>query len=109
MPLYFLSTLIYFWIPILVMALCLWRHQDRLTRKAFWFTLAVFTLLTGAMEYVCLHLDIWSFSEELDPLLGLHIFGAPVEEFMFWFGGAPFVLFIYIGFDRKFRRRGRNT
>ena len=105
MPLYFLSTMVYFWIPILIMGIVLWRGMDRLTRKAFLLTVLAFVPITAVMEYLCLHLDIWSFSEELDPLLGLRIFGAPVEEFLFWFGGTPFVLLIYLGFERRFGRR----
>lgn len=103
MPLYFLSTLVYFWIPIAAMGLLLLPRQDDATRKAFWLTLALFTPLTAAMEFVCLRLDIWSFSQAKDPLLGIRLFGAPVEEFSFWFGGAPFVLLTYLGLRRRTR------
>ena len=106
MPLYFMSTLAYFWFPSILLGLILLPKQDRSTRRAIWLTLAIFIPLTAAMEYVCLYLDIWTFSEKKDPLLGVRIFGAPVEEFSFWFGAQPFVLFSYIGFDWLLRRAG---
>lgn len=105
LPLYFISVFSYFWIPVLIMGALLYPKQGRLTKKAFWLTLAIFYPLATGMEYVYLHLDIWTFSEEFDRLLGLSIFGAPVEEFVFWFGAPPFVLMTYFGFDRLFKRR----
>lgn len=104
MPLYFISTLICFWIPAILMGLVFFPKQDDLSRKAFWLTLAIYIPLSTAMEYLCLYLDIWSFSEKKDPLLGLRIFGAPIEEFSFWFGAQPFFLFSYMGFDWLFKR-----
>lgn len=104
MPWYFISTLIYFWLPSALLGARLYRGLDARTRKAFWLTMAVFMPLTGAMEYVCLYLDIWYFSEAKDPLLGLRVFGAPIEEFLFWFGAQPFVLFTYLTFHRRFQR-----
>ncbi|MFA6030344.1 MAG: lycopene cyclase domain-containing protein [Elusimicrobiota bacterium] len=104
LPLYFLSTLLYFWLPAAALAWKVYPGLDRLSRRAFWLTLAVFVPLTAAMEFVCLRLDVWTFSEAKDPLLGLRIFGAPVEEFLFWFGAQPFVLFSYLAFRRRFGR-----
>ncbi|MFA6092253.1 MAG: lycopene cyclase domain-containing protein [Elusimicrobiota bacterium] len=100
MPLYFLSTLAYFWIPALVLGFWLYPLQDRLSRKAFWLALACILPMTAVMEYVYLYCGIWGFSQAKDPLLGIWIFGAPIEEFMFWFGAPPFILLAYWGFVR---------
>ena len=69
----------------------------------------VFWPLTAAMEYLCLYLDIWDFSQELDPLLGIALFGAPIEEFLFWFGAPVFVLLAYFAFDRRYPAPGRGV
>lgn len=103
-PLYFLSTLAYFWLPVAIMAWRIYPRQDRLGRKAFWLALAVVLPMTMVMELVYLKLQIWSFSEAMDPLLGLRIHGIPVEEFSFWFGAPPFILLAYMSFDRVLGR-----
>jgi lycopene cyclase domain-containing protein len=103
MPLYFLSTLVYFWAPVAALAWHLWPKLDPLTRKAFWCTMGIFYTLAFGMEYLYLYLQVWTFSEKLDPLLGIRIFNAPVEEFCFWFGATPFALFTYLGLDRMLR------
>lgn len=99
MPRYFISVLIYFWVPVLVMAPFLLPHQDRLTRKIVWLTLGVFAILASVNEYIYLHFDLWTFSELKDPLLGPRLFGAPIEEFWFWFGAIPFTICLYLFFD----------
>lgn len=96
MPRYFLGTLIYFWIPVAIMGFIIRKKWDALSRKAFWYTILTITPMTFVMEYVYLYFDIWNFSEEMDPLLGINIFGAPIEEFSFWFGAGPFILLVYL-------------
>jgi hypothetical protein len=44
-------------------------------------------------------LDIWNFSEKISPLLGINIFGVPLEEFLFWFGAAVFFPLLYLAFN----------
>ena len=99
MPRYFISVLIYFWVPVLAMAPFLLPRQDRLTRKVVWLTLGIFAVLASVNEYIYLHFDLWTFSEKLDPLLGPRLFGAPIEEFWFWFGAIPFTICLYLFFD----------
>ena len=99
-----MSTLVYFWAPVGVMAWRLWPKLDVLTRRAFWRTLLIFYVLAFGMEYVYLYLKVWTFSEKLDPLLGVRIFNAPIEEFCFWFGATPFGIFVYLGLDRLLRK-----
>ncbi|MCB4757030.1 MAG: hypothetical protein LHV69_08420 [Elusimicrobia bacterium] len=104
MPRYFISTLVYFWIPVLALGFFLRHRLDPLTKKAFWITLLIMLPVTTLMEYVYLWTDIWSFSEEMDPLLGIWIFGAPIEEFSFWYGGPPFMLLTYLTLDWWMKR-----
>lgn len=95
MPVYFLTCLLLFWVPGIALLAGTWRTRTRAQRKAFWITCAVMAVITFAMEYVYLWADIWSFSEAHAPLLGIRLFGAPIEEFTFWFGATPFVLGLY--------------
>lgn len=102
LPLYFLSVVLYFWVPVLVMASWLLPKKDRLDKTAFWLTLAIFLPMATVMEYVYLWLDIWSFSEHFDRLLGPRFWGAPLEEFVFWYGAPPFVLLTYWALCKAF-------
>ncbi len=119
MPLYFEICVLSFWLPGAALMIGIWRTLDRASRRAFWIRCAGMALVTFGMEYVYLWADIWNFSEERDPLLGIEIMGAPIEEFLFWFGATPFVLSIYLVLQRyvprlvpakaprRARRRGR--
>ncbi len=100
MPRYFIMTVVAFWIPITIMSLFLMNRLTPLTKKSLWTTILVMIPVSFGMEYVYLWTDIWNFSEEMDPLLGIRIFGAPIEEFSFWFGGTPFVLLTYLTINR---------
>lgn len=96
MPRYFIDTIIIFWIPILIMGIFLRNKLNPLTKKAFWISVLILTPLTFAMEYVYLWADIWNFTEAVDPLLGIRIWGAPIEEFCYWFGAGPFIILVYL-------------
>lgn len=113
MPRYFILYLIGFWVPILLLMLILWPRLDKYTRKALWFTLLFFCFPSAiVMEYVYLWADVWTFSEAWDPLLGWRIFGAPVEEFVFWFGAPWLIMLFYLSFDlldKKFLRQKQNA
>ncbi|MDE2290726.1 MAG: lycopene cyclase domain-containing protein [Elusimicrobia bacterium] len=102
LPLYFLSTLAYFWVPSAVLAAREWPRLTDARREAFGAALAVIWPMSVVMEYVYLHFQIWTFSERLDPLLGPRIHGAPIEEFCFWLGAPVFILLVYCAW-----RRGR--
>jgi len=82
------------------MGIFLWRTLDAPTKKAFWKTMVVMTGATFLMEFVYLRLDIWTFSEAIDPLIGIGIWGVPVEEFVFWFGASPLFILTYFMFSR---------
>jgi hypothetical protein len=54
-------------------------------------------------EYACLGMDIWYFKDTSQLLPIPWIFGAPIEEFLFWFGATPFCLLGYLYYNRLFR------
>lgn len=107
MPRYFLSTLVYFWAPVIILGFFLHRKLSPLEWRSFWIAVCILTPLTTVMEYVYLWCDIWTFSEELDPLLGIRIFGAPIEEFSFWYGATPFILLVYLSIDWWQTKKGK--
>ena len=104
LPLYFLTALLYFWVPVLAAGPRIFFSLDPLSKRAFLLCLAIFYPLAAGMEYVYLYFDIWTFSEKIDPLLGLRVYGAPIEEFVYWFGAVPFALIVYLSFCRLFGR-----
>lgn len=99
MPRYFITIFFVFWLPSFSMYFFLKNKISHLIKKAFWLNLLIWLPLTFAAEYLYLWLDIWNFSEAIDPLTGIEIFGAPVEEFIFWFGAPVFFSLLYLTFD----------
>src|SRR5437870_5004695 len=98
MPVYLLLYLGIFWVPVFLMALLHWPKMDALTKKAFWITMAILIVATTALEYLYVGLGVWSFSEKIDPLVGIWFGPVPIEEFVFWYGAAPLFLFLYLTF-----------
>ena len=107
MPLYFVTCVLIFWVPGVALLVGNYGWLSGKQRKAFWIVLALMAVITFGMEYVYLWADIWSFSEAYDPLLGIELWGAPIEEFTFWFGATPFVLGVYWTLQRVSRRLSR--
>src|ERR1043166_9805027 len=89
MHLYLLTCLLIFWVPGTALAIGLWRTRPRGERRAFWITCGLIAVMSFGMEYVYLWADIWSFSQANDPLLGIRIFGAPLDGGAGCVGGAP--------------------
>jgi len=102
MPVYLLLYIGLFWVPIGILSLWMWGTLDPSARRAFWWAIFIMAGLTTVMEYVFMAFHIWSFSQKIDPLLGLWIAGVPIEEFVFWFGAPPLFLLIYLAMDRLF-------
>lgn len=96
MPLYFITYTILFWVPVALFLFFFFRKLSPERRKAFWITTGIMAVVSVIMEYFYLKFDTWSFSEEIDPLLGLWFGKAPVEEYVYWFGATPFCLSIYL-------------
>ncbi len=98
MPVYLLLYLGIFWVPVFIMAAVHWPKMDDLSKKAFWITMGLMLVATTIMEYVYVWLGVWSFSERIDPLVGIWLGSVPIEEFVFWYGAAPLFLFLYFTF-----------
>lgn len=109
LPLYFISTVVLFWLPSLVLGAAILKRLDPLTRKAFWLTLAIFWPVSLGMEYAYLWAKVYTFSEAKDPLLGIWLFGAPIEEFSYWWGAILLILLLYLGFDIFFKRKATHA
>lgn len=105
MHLYFWSCLLVFWVPAVALLVGLWGRLNGPDRRAFWWACGFMAIVSFVMEYVYLAADIWNFSEAQDPLLGIRLFGAPIEEFVYWFGATPFVLAVYLLLTRRHPRR----
>lgn len=96
MHVYLLLYLVLFWIPVVVLTLYVWPSLDFSMRCAVGITCALMYTLTTVMEYVYLALHVWTFSQAVDPLVGIWIKGAPIEEFVFWYGASSLFLVIYL-------------
>lgn len=112
---YALSTLFLFWVPILILLVVntRWMYRNNLLLPFLW-TVIVMTVIIMYFEYAGLGTGAWSFSEGHHQLLrsSFHnpgfpfaIYGAPVEEFMFWFGAPPLCMLLYISFERIMRKK----
>jgi len=104
MPVYLITYSIVFWIPVLIFVLFFLKIFDGCLRRSFWATSAAMAVALTGMEFVFLKFDVWFFSQKIDHLAGLWIGGAPVEEFVFWFGATPFCLALYLGYSRLLKK-----
>ncbi len=95
------TDIVYFWISSLVLYLLLFKKMKGPTTQAFWGTMVLFIPVTFLFEYVGLWVDGWDFDNKY-PLWGIKIFGAPIEEFLFWFGAPPYVMLNYLWFKNAF-------
>lgn len=109
---YLATTVILFWFPALVLYVGLsgWMKKRSYFLKAFWVVTLGMIPLTTVFEYLALGLDIWNFTEQVDRLCGVSLFGAPLEEFSFWYGATPFCVLFYLYFRRvRESRVGKET
>ena len=109
MPLYFIIYLFLFWVPVFVLMFVLRKKLDPITRKAFWVTWLLVNFMTFGMEYIYLKFHVWTFSQQVDPLLGINLFGVPIEEFEFWWGAAALFMLLYLFFDRLMPKRSKGS
>jgi lycopene cyclase domain-containing protein len=100
MPLYFITYTALFWVPSIFFIVFLLKLFDGSLKKSFWLTSALMAFLSIIMEWLYLRFEVWSFSEKFDPLLGIWLGPAPVEEFVFWFGATPFCLALYLSYRK---------
>ncbi|OVE77929.1 hypothetical protein BVX98_01640 [bacterium F11] len=109
MPVYLITYILLFWVPVLIMGFFLHKKVNSVTKKAFWITFAIMTVATFVMEYIYLWLDVWTFSEMIDPLLGIELWGVPIEEFVFWWGASPLFLLMYASYSFLFPQKGKES
>ncbi len=107
MPVYAILYFVLFWIPVFILGYLVLPKVDPITRKAFWITFAILVVLTFAMEYLFLHFKVWDFSQQVYPLLGIDLFGVPIEEFEFWWGAAPLFMLLYLSFSHIMPKKVR--
>lgn len=105
MPVYLVTYSVLFWLPAMLLGVFLFKTLPVPLKRSFWAACFLMSLVSVAMEYLYIYFDVWSFSEKTDRLLGLWLWTAPVEEFVFWFGATPFCLAVYLGYCRLFRRK----
>ena len=104
MPVYFITYTALFWVPAILISLFIFKTLSFSLKRSFWATMALIALTTTIMEYVYLAFDVWTFSEKADKLLGVWLGPAPIEEFVFWFGGPYFCLTVYLAYKKLFER-----
>lgn len=104
MPVYFISYTVLFWIPSFLFVIFLYKPLEKTTKKAFWLTSFIMAVVSIIMEYLYIKFDVWSFSQNIDPLLGIWFWKAPVEEYVYWFGATPFCLSLYLAYARLFEK-----
>jgi lycopene cyclase domain-containing protein len=104
---YFEFVTIQFWMPSALLLAMNWRWIAR-KRIAFPFfsSLAIGAVISFFFEYVALGMGVWHFSGP-ENYLGPGIWGAPIEEFLFYWGAAPFCLLLYLYFYRLFEPEPR--
>jgi len=98
---YAMSMLLLFWFPSIILFCVNAKWMIRKSwMKSFWITNFVIAVVSFYFEFACLGMKIWDFSEHHHRLVGARIFGAPLEEFMFWFGASFFCILLYIYYYR---------
>lgn len=98
------SVILLFWLPSVILYFYHFHKSGFKDLKPFWITFFLLLPVTFIFEYLCLFLDIWNFSEQIDKLWGLWLWGAPIEEFVFWFGATPFCLLLYLYYRTIFTK-----
>jgi hypothetical protein len=115
---YWESMVVFFWIPIAILLSInsKWMSEHSLW-TSFLLTCMALNIASIAVETMSLYWGIWHF-DTTNPAHSLlytgelgkkllfltYPFGAPVEEFMFYFGATPFCLLVYISYFRLIKK-----
>lgn len=105
MPLYFIMYSVLFWVPVCLFVLFFFGKLPPGIKRAYWLTTLAMAVISVIMEYFYLKFDTWTFSERIDPLLGIWFGKAPIEEYVYWFGATPFCLALYLLYCRLLGRK----
>ena len=104
-PWYFIMD-IGLWAVTLVIVYWAWTRLDRYWKTSAIITIILVMILQVANELVSLHIfKAWGFSEEYGSLLGLDIWGVPIEEYLFWFAYAGMIPLLYSGLIATFQKK----
>jgi lycopene cyclase domain-containing protein len=75
-----------------------WPRLDAGERRGAWLAAALVMVLQVGNEWLSLNVfQAWSFSQAHNRLLGVELWGAPLEEYFFWFAFAWMIPFGYAG------------
>ncbi len=112
---YAVSTFFLFWFPVCLMLMANLKWMYRTNLIIPFITVNFLMGITAFyFEYAALGLGVWNFSEAQHKLLRtlfnnpnfpFALYGAPIEEFLFWLGATPFCILLYITFDRLLRKK----
>lgn len=105
MPLYFIIYSTLFWLPVCLFVLFFFHRLPPGIKRSYWLTTLAMAVISVIMEHFYLKFDTWTFSERIDPLLGIWFGKAPIEEYVYWFGATPFCLSVYLLYDRLLGRK----
>lgn len=93
-------TIILFWIPIVIfLPMVARRIKSRRLLVPFLLTMFFFIILTSVVEVIVTHtLQIWTIPESSNDLWGIYFLDLPLEEFVYWYGTALYILTNYLFF-----------
>lgn len=79
-----------------------WPKMNRYWRWSALLTAITVMILQVLNELLSLHIfKAWEFSEQYSSLIGVNVWGAPLEEYLFWFPFAWMITFLYSGLSAK--------
>lgn len=77
-----------------------WRKYTRRDLIVVGILIAFSDVMTLVIEKLMLYYDVWGFSNRHFRMIGLQLFGAPVEEFIYWWACPVVVALGYVSFLR---------
>lgn len=67
------------------------------------------TVTTTLLELIFIHTDTWGFSRTMNEMVGVNLFGIPIEEYIFWEFCPLVVIFTYMYFKQLTKPISRLT
>ena len=97
MPWYFLTDVVLCLLAAAAVGWA-WPRMTSLWRRSAVITAVVVMVLQCVNEYFSLLVfKAWTFSFAHNTLVGVEVFGVPIEEMLFWFAFAWMIPFVYSG------------
>jgi len=96
-PWYLVLDLVLWGITVVII-LWVWPRLSNYWRISALLVVGLVMVLQVLNEVLSLHIfEAWTFSEAHNRLLGIILWGAPIEEYLFWFAFAWMIPFLYSG------------